>query len=113
MAVASNDRMRVLLIEDDEDDALIVEDLLAASSLDVHLLHGFTLHKGLEHLAGHRIDCVLLDLRLPDVDGIEAVTRVREADPAIAVVVLTGLDEETAGEAAVEAGAQDYLVKGK
>jgi serine phosphatase RsbU (regulator of sigma subunit) len=113
MAVASNDRMRVLLIEDDEDDALIVEDLLAASSLDVHLLHGLTLGKGLEHLADQRIDCVLLDLRLPDVDGIDAVSRVREADPAIAVVVLTGLDEETAGEAAVEAGAQDYLVKGK
>jgi serine phosphatase RsbU (regulator of sigma subunit) len=111
MAVAPNHRMTVLLIEDDEDDALIVDDLLSASATNVRLLHGLTLARGLELLSANTVDCVLLDLRLPDAEGLEAVTRVREASPRIAVVVLTGFDEATAGEAAVDAGAQDYLSK--
>jgi serine phosphatase RsbU (regulator of sigma subunit) len=111
MAVAPNHRMTVLLIEDDEDDALIVDDLLSASATDVRLLHGYTLQRGIELLSSNTVDCVLLDLRLPDAEGLEAVTRVREVSPEIAVVVLTGFDEATAGEAAVEAGAQDYLSK--
>jgi serine phosphatase RsbU (regulator of sigma subunit) len=103
--------MTVLLIEDDEDDALIVDDLLSASATDVRLLHGLTLAKGIELLSTTTVDCVLLDLRLPDAEGLEAVTRLREITPEIAVVVLTGFDEATAGEAAVQAGAQDYLSK--
>lgn len=111
MAVTPKHRMTVLLIEDDEDDALIVEDLLASSASDVRLLHGFTLERGVELLSTNAVDCVLLDLRLPDAVGLEAVTRLRETSPEIAVVVLTGFDEATAGEAAVDAGAQDYLSK--
>jgi serine phosphatase RsbU (regulator of sigma subunit) len=105
-------RLGVLLIEDDDDDALIVEDLLAESSLAVRLGRGRTLEEGLAQLPD-AVDCVLLDLRLPDVVGMDAVTRLRAEAPWIAVVVLTGFDDEAAGEAAVEAGAQDYLVKGK
>ena len=111
-AYAPPERLNVLLIEDDLDDVLIVEDLLADSSLDVQLSHGRDLHEGLEQLPGD-IDCVLLDLRLPDVTGLEAVLRVRAMAPQIAVIVLTGLDDEAAGESAVSNGAQDYLVKGK
>jgi serine phosphatase RsbU (regulator of sigma subunit) len=102
----------ILLIEDDDDDALIVEDLLADSAADVRLCRGRTLSEGLALVLGD-VDCVLLDLRLPDVVGMEAVLRLREAAPWIAVIVLTGLDDERAGQAAVDIGAQDYLVKGK
>ena len=104
--------LEVLLIEDDDDDALIVEDLLAESPLEVSLTRARTLTEGLEYLPA-KIACVLLDLRLPDVVGLEAVGRLRNAAPEIAVIMLTGLDDEAAGEAAVEAGAQDFLVKGK
>ncbi len=104
--------MHVLLIEDDDDDALIVGDLLGDTSLEVSLARGRTLREGLEQLPG-QIECVLLDLRLPDVVGLEAVGRVRAVAPQIAVIVLTGVDDEAAGEAAVGGGAQDYLVKGK
>ncbi len=112
MSFAVPHRLGVLLIEDDDDDALIVEDLLAESSLDIELARGRTLEEGLAQLPD-TFDCVLLDLRLPDVVGLEAVIRLRTAAPWIAVVVLTGFDDEAAGETAVEAGAQDYLVKGK
>jgi serine phosphatase RsbU (regulator of sigma subunit) len=102
----------ILLVEDDDDDALIVEDLLADSPLEVSLSRARTLGEALAQVPAS-IDCVLLDLRLPDVVGLEAVGRLRSAAPQIAVIVLTGLDDEAAGETAVEAGAQDFLVKGK
>lgn len=102
----------VLLIEDDDDDALIVEDLLSDSAGDIVLRRGRTLTEGLG-LLGRGIDCVLLDLRLPDASGMEGVRRLLQAAPGMAVIVLTGLDDERAGERAVEVGAQDYLVKGK
>ena len=102
----------VLLIEDDDGDALLVEDLLADSALNVRLVRSRTLREGLDRLPG-QIDCVLLDLGLPDVVGMDTVRRVRAVAPRIAVIVLTGLDDEEAGEAAVDAGAQDYFVKGR
>ena len=101
------DRSTVLLIEDDDGDALLVEDLLSDAAPHVRLIRSRTLHDALGRLPGE-IDCVLLDLGLPDVVGLETVRRICAAAPRIAVIVLTGLDDE----AAVEAGAQDYLVKG-
>jgi serine phosphatase RsbU (regulator of sigma subunit) len=56
---------------------------------------------------------VLLDLNLPDANGIAALERIRGADPNIPIVVLTGLADEHFGMSAVASGAQDYLVKGR
>ena len=58
-------------------------------------------------------DCVLLDLNLPATNGLDGLRAVLAVDPTAAVCVLTGLDDEHLGVAAVAAGAQDYLVKGK
>jgi two-component system cell cycle response regulator len=58
-------------------------------------------------------NCVLLDLGLPDADGLEAVKRVRMAAPGVAIVVLSGQEDETLALMAVREGAQDYLVKGR
>jgi serine phosphatase RsbU (regulator of sigma subunit) len=110
--VETGSRLGVLLVEDDDDDALIVEDLLEDEGAAVDLVRGRTLAEGLALLPGE-VGCVLLDLHLPDSSGLESVQRLRDAAPWIAVIVLTGLDDEAAGERAVQAGAQDYLVKGK
>jgi serine phosphatase RsbU (regulator of sigma subunit) len=112
MPVGAQNRIGVLLVEDDDGDALLVEELLTGGSLDVRLARGRTVREALEELPGE-IDCVLLDLGLPDGLGVDTVARVRAAAPRIAVIVLTGLANEAAGEAAVKAGAQDYLVKGQ
>ena len=56
-------------------------------------------------------DCTLLDLRLPDSRGLESVATLREAAPDVPIVVLTSLDDELGGLEAIEAGAQDYLLK--
>jgi DNA-binding NarL/FixJ family response regulator len=112
MTAAVREQIGVLLIEDDDEDAFLVQELLAESSLDVCVVRGRTVSGALGELPVG-IDCVLLDLGLPDVVGLDAVRRVCSAVPGIAVIVLTGLDTQAAGEAAVDAGAQDYLVKGK
>ncbi|WP_030567714.1 PP2C family protein-serine/threonine phosphatase [Streptomyces aureocirculatus] len=104
---------RILLIEDDEGDALLVEELLYDTGLRFELTTRTTLAEARTELAGSTIDCVLLDLHLPDVSGIEAVAAVRGLAPHTAVIVLTGLSEAQAGSDAMTAGAQDYLVKGK
>jgi serine phosphatase RsbU (regulator of sigma subunit) len=105
------ERLTVLLVEDDEGDARLVEDELVEQLARVRILRSRTLAEALAALEGG-IDCVLLDLGLPDATGIDAVTRLRSWMPAVPLIVLTGLADEAAGMAAVQAGAQDYLVKG-
>jgi serine phosphatase RsbU (regulator of sigma subunit) len=105
----------VLVVEDDEGDALLVAELLENALPRMGILRSRTLAEALAELGrdDRTVDCVLLDLGLPDAIGLDALARVRLAAPAIAVIVLTGLDDEAAGAAAVNAGAQDYLVKGQ
>lgn len=104
---------RILLIEDDLGDALLVEELLHDTGLRFELTTRTTLAEARTELATSRADCILLDLHLPDVSGIAALTAVRALAPHTAVIVLTGLSEARAGTEAMAAGAQDYLVKGK
>jgi serine phosphatase RsbU (regulator of sigma subunit) len=104
----------LLLVEDDPGDAVLVEELLADSGLRATLSWAHSLTDATEQLErdGPR-GCILLDLHLPDARGLEAVTQMLAAAPGAPVVVLTGLAEESAGLAAVAAGAQDYLIKGQ
>ena len=104
----------LLLVEDDEGDAVLVEELLADSGVRATLSWAPSLAVAKEMLKRDGVpDCILLDLRLPDAQDLEAVTQVLAAAPGAPVVVLTGLAEESAGLAAVAAGAQDYLIKGQ
>jgi DNA-binding NarL/FixJ family response regulator len=59
-----------------------------------------------------RPDVVLMDLEMPELDGIEAIRRLRAADPAVQVVVLTAFDTDERIFGALQAGAQGYLLKG-
>ncbi len=108
---ADEETIGVLLVEDDEGDARLVEDDLAERLPRARIARSRTLRDALATL-GPAIDCVLLDLGLPDARGLDAVARLRAQAPGIPLIVLTGLADEAAGVAAVAAGAQDYLVKG-
>jgi DNA-binding NarL/FixJ family response regulator len=101
----------VLLVEDDPGDAFLVGELLAEVDPDLHLTVATTLTAAVDRLP--RADVVLLDLGLPGTQGLDGLRALLGADPGAAVCVLTGLDDEHLGTAAVAAGAQDYLVKGK
>ena len=66
-----------------------------------------------KYLAQYFVDAILLDLGLPDAQGLEAVRRVRAAAPGVPLVVMTGLDDEALAAQALQEGAQDYLIKGQ
>ncbi|MFI1517814.1 PP2C family protein-serine/threonine phosphatase [Kitasatospora cineracea] len=106
-------RPSVLLVEDDAGDAVLVEELLADSMIDPRLTWVQSLAEARRELAGGAVGCVLLDLHLPDGQGLQALAEILGQAGSAAVVVLTGLAEEQTGLAAVAAGAQDYLVKGR
>lgn len=102
--------VQLLLVEDDLGDAVLVQELLADAAPHMHVVHVGTLREAEELLPGG-LDCVLLDLGLPDAIGLEPVARLRSAAPDAAVVVLTGHDDEHRGIEALSTGAQDYLSK--
>ena len=106
--------IRVLLVEDCSDDALLVRRQLSRESLPHQcftLQHAGALRPALDFLGKGETDVVLLDLNLPDSDGVETVLRVREADDAVPIVVFTVTGDHATAAAALRAGAQDYLVK--
>lgn len=103
----------VLLVEDDRGDAVIVEELIADADADIKVVWAPSMEDAERHLSRTRPDCVLLDLNLPDADGIKALDRIARRDGTLPIVVLTGLNDEHFGISAVAAGAQDYLVKGR
>jgi len=115
-ALTDKKLVKVLLVEDDVIDRKLVERILAKSSKPVEFTLEFAenLSAAIEQLSNNkRYDIILLDLMLPDSYGVETVQRVREINPHIPIVVLTGLDDEQAGLSAIENGATDYLIKGQ
>ena len=110
----SDRRISVLLIEDNPGDVRMIRELLSeAKGVTFAVECADRLSTGLERLEKGEIDVVLLDLGLPDSQGLDTFTQARDRAPDFPIVVLTGLDDEATGTAAVRAGAQDYLIKGE
>jgi serine phosphatase RsbU (regulator of sigma subunit) len=110
-AVADGDeQVQVLLVEDDDGDALLVSELLHEVGASVVVQRARSLTQAKSLIAGAA--CVLLDLGLPDSQGLNGLRQLLQQEPEAAVVMLTGQSSEHLGEQAVRAGAQDYLVKG-
>jgi Flp pilus assembly CpaE family ATPase len=105
----------VLLIEDNPGDARLVQEMLAdadanSNSFRIHTAN--TLLAALDALAHDKFDVALVDLSLPDSNGLETLLTVQRHAPGLPMVALTGLNSESMALAAMERGAQDYLVKG-
>ncbi|MFO1418160.1 MAG: response regulator [Methylotetracoccus sp.] len=104
--------MRVLLVEDDPGDRDLVEDRLAQSRTEhFEVRCAATLSDAIECLDRQRFDVILLDLGLPDSQGIETYRTVQARVPYVPVVILTGSEDEAMAREALNAGVQDYLVK--
>jgi len=106
--------LHILLVEDNPGDADLIQVILADS---VTTRYEFTradrLASALQVLATTQVDLILLDLNLPDSNGLETVKKMFAAAESLPIVILTGTDDRQLGFEAVKAGAQDYLVKGK
>ena len=108
------DELSVLLIEDNPGDARLIRELLARDGGGRFRLQiADHLAAGLAHLDPGGFDAVLLDLDLPDSQGLATLTQMLAHSPHMPVIVLTGLDDEALAVQAVGLGAQDYLIKGQ
>ena len=105
------ERLRILLVEDDEGDAFLVRELLEEAAAPFDLTVATSLREARGLLTG--VECVLLDLGLPDAEGIDGLRKLLAVAGGAAVCVLTGRSDEHLGVQAVAEGAQDYLVKGQ
>ena len=110
----SGQRIRVLVVEDDASYANLLTAALSGETARIFQVEWVeTLQAGLAHLANSSTDVVLLDLFLPDSNGLDTFERVRMHAPEVPIVVLTVLDDDAVALEAVRQGAQDYLVKGQ
>ncbi len=106
--------VRILLVEDDPDDVWVMRNLLSDRwDGRYDLVHVELLSAALELCARRRFDVVLLDLALPDSQGLETFFAMHAQVDDMPIVVLSGYSDEAAAMKAVQAGAQDYLVKGQ
>ncbi|MFO7712269.1 MAG: ATP-binding protein [Dehalococcoidia bacterium] len=104
----------LLLVEDNPGDRRLILEMLAdagSGTFDVH--HADRLRTALESLGQNGTELVLLDLGLPDSQGLETLRQVHARASEIPIVVLTGLNDEMVGVRAINEGAQDYLIKGQ
>ena len=104
---------RLLLVEDDDGDAFLVEELLHEAGGGFEIVRARTLAEARKAVQTESFGCVLLDLGLPDGTGLDVVRTFLSEAVKAAVICFTGLNDERSGAAAVAAGAQDYLVKGQ
>ena len=106
------DPIRVLLVEDDAAYAAMIATELATLTLPVALDHAPTLAAAMARLANSTFDAILLDLALPDSNGLGSLDRLLRVADEVPIIVLTAHDDDASALQAVQRGAQDYLLKG-
>ena len=109
----SDKPIRILLVEDNPGDVTLMKVMLSEERDSPFVLESVPrLSAAIERCASDGIDIILLDLTLPDAEGIDAVIQMHKRVPRVPLVVMTGLDDEALALKAMQHGAQDYLVKG-
>ena len=106
-------KLKILIIEDNQGDLRFVKELLSDSkSLRCKLSSAETLTEGCSILKTRSIDLIILDLILPDSQGLATLEQIKVVNISIPIIILSSLQNEDLALAAIQAGAQDYLVKG-
>ena len=107
-------RISILLVEDNAGDRRLISEMLAeASNVTFDVKYADRLQAAMEYLGQNRVEVILLDLGLPDSQGLETLKKTYAQVSETPIVVLTGLNDEMIGAQAVNEGAQDYLIKGQ
>ena len=105
--------IRIFLVEDEPVSAGITLRMLKEAGLGGAVATAATLKEGIAGLLLDGEEVVLLDMGLPDSQGLATVTALCGRFPELPVIVMTGTDDEAVGLEALKHGAQDYLVKGQ
>lgn len=103
----------LLLVEDNRAQAMMIERMLELGDVELDVIHVETLAAATAFLRESQPACVLLDLTLPDAAHLDGLLEIRHAVPETPVVVVTADNDVSRGVKAVQAGAQDYLIKGE
>jgi signal transduction histidine kinase len=112
--VGAAEKTFLLVVEDSEGDARLLREMFNENPANtIVMTHVGSMKEAEKHLAEYEVDIVLLDLGLPDSQGLDAVRRAHAAAPNIPLVILSGLDDERMAVEALQQGAQDYLIKGQ
>lgn len=102
----------IMVVEDNPGDARLLEAMLVSTMSGMAVVHRCgTIEGALEMAREQSPDVAILDLSLPDAMGLEGVIKLSQQHPDLAIVVLTGLDDEELSRDALRVGAQDYLHK--
>ena len=106
--------LAILLVEDSDGDARLTGELLAHSSEPLFAVtHVTGIGEACRAVAKTQIDCILLDLSLPDAEGLEGLAELRAATPDTPIIILSSLEDEQVALEAIQTRAQDYLIKGR
>lgn len=105
--------IQLLLVEDNPGDARFVQELLREheNGSTFEVLHVDSLQKAMQMVRNRRFDAVLIDLSLPDSSGLSTFSKLKNSQPDLPTIILTGLDDEEVAKRAITLGAHDYLPK--
>ncbi len=108
-------KISILLIEDNTADSRLVSESLAevGNYFSYRLEYSADLSDGLAKISKEELDIILLDLNLPDSNGLDTLTSITKRCNDLPVVILAGLEESDLAEKTLKEGAQDYLIKGQ
>ena len=101
----------VLLIDDNQDQITITKKVLSKTGQDYHIEAASTGQQGLERFSAGLFDLVLCDYRLPDLDGVEVLKRLRAGHREVPFIIVTSMGNERLAVDAMKLGASDYVVK--
>src|SRR4028119_1403566 len=105
--------IKILVVEDDEVDRMAVRRALKTAGLSVEMIAAIDCKSAISTLNEQSFECVLLDYRLPDGDGLHLVQEIRSSGSKVPLVVLTGQGDEQIAVELMKSGASDYLSKSK
>ncbi|MEH1825621.1 MAG: response regulator [Nostoc sp.] len=110
----AGEQIKVLLVEDNPGDVLLLQELFKeVTTVVVELMPVERLYEAVNYLTNEIFDVILLDLSLPDSQGLQTFVIAHNQAKATPIIVLTGINDETLATRAMQQGAQDYLVKGQ
>src|SRR3569623_2515181 len=109
----SDTTIKVLIIDDDDGDRMLLRRVLASSGLNASIVEAIDAQAGLAHLKDEHFDIAFCDYLLPDDNGLAVLGAARAAGIATPIIMLTGHGAERLAVDLIKAGASEYLHKGK